>query len=91
MGILSASFNGLLWVLEEIRKREEEELYNEDAVKAELAELYARLESGSIQEEEFERRESELVERIERIRERQRNSEGEARPRARRKRQARSP
>ena len=64
MGLISAPVRGLLWVFEEIAKRAEQELYDEDAVKAELTELYHKLEASAISEEEFGRREAELVTRL---------------------------
>ena len=67
MGFLSAPVRGLFWVFEEIAKRVDQELYNEDAVKAELTDLYRKLEAGSITEEEFARHEAELVSRLEAI------------------------
>lgn len=70
MGLVTAPFRGLLWVFEEIADRAEKELYDEDAVKAELMEIYRRLEAGSLSEEEFNRREAELVERLGKIDER---------------------
>jgi len=69
MGLLSAPARGLLWVFEEVAKRAEQELYNEDEVKAELTDLYMKLEAGSITEQEFGRREAELVSRLEAIEE----------------------
>ena len=42
-------------------------MYNEDAVRAELMDIYSRLESGVLSEEEFSKREAELVERLEAI------------------------
>ncbi len=47
--------------------RAEEELYDEEAAKAELFEAYRQLEAGSLSEEEFARREAEIVERLEEI------------------------
>ena len=67
MGLVTAPFRGLLWVFEEIAERAEKELYDEDAVKAELMEIYRKLEAGSLSEAEFNRREAELVERLEKI------------------------
>jgi len=69
MGLLSAPFRGLLWVFEEVAKRAEQELYDEDAVKTDLTDLYMKLEAGSITEEEFGRQEAELVKRLEAIEE----------------------
>lgn len=69
MGLLSAPFRGLFLLFEEIADRAEKELYDEDGVKAELTELYRRLEAGSLSEDEFGRREAELVLRLEEIEE----------------------
>lgn len=76
MGFLSAPFRGLVKVFEEIAERAEGELYNEDAIKAELMDLYKKLESGVINEEEFGPREAELVERLEAIEEHKRVKAG---------------
>lgn len=67
MSFFSAPIRGLIRVFEEIADRAEQELYNEDAVKAELMAIYKQLESGTMSEEEFEKREAELVERLEAI------------------------
>ncbi len=71
MGLLSLPFRGLLRIFEEVADRAEKELYDEDAVKAELTDIYMRLEAGSLTEEEFDRREAELVERLGEIEEHQ--------------------
>ncbi len=60
---------GLLRVFEEIAERADHELYDEDAVKAELMDIYAKLEAGSLSEAEFTRREVVLVERLQEIEE----------------------
>jgi gas vesicle protein GvpG len=67
MGLLTAPFRGLFFVFREIAKRAEEELYDETAVMAELTDLYKRLETNSLSEEEFSRREASLVRRLEAI------------------------
>lgn len=69
MSFLSFPLRGLLRVFEEVAERAEDELYNEDAVMAELTELYKKLEAGALNEDEFNERESELVERLEAIEE----------------------
>lgn len=79
MGLLSIPFRGMIRVFEEVAKRAEEEIYNEDAVKAELTDLYMKLEAGGITEEEFERREAELVQRLEEIERYQRQKQRRAR------------
>ncbi len=78
MGLVTAPLRGLLWVFEEIADRAEKELYDEDAVKAELMEIYRKLEAGSLTEDDFNRREAELVERLQRIDERKTGRRGRA-------------
>ncbi len=63
-------------MFEEVAERAENELYDEDAVKAELTDLYMKLEAGSLSEEDFNRREAELVERLEEIEEHNRRRAG---------------
>jgi len=62
-------FKGLFFIFKEIGKRVEEELTDEDSVKQQLAELYRMLETGRITEKEFDKREGELIERLEEIEE----------------------
>ena len=69
MGFLSMPIRGLMRVFEEVANRAEEERYNDDAVKVQLMELYKALEASAITEAEFEKREAELVERLEEIEE----------------------
>ena len=70
MGILTAPLNGLLRVFEEIAARAEQELNDDEAVKAELMALYSKLEAGAISEEEFEQQEMALALRLEQIEQR---------------------
>lgn len=76
MGLLTTPFRGLLRVFEEVAEQAEHELYNEDAVKAELMELYQRLEAGSLSEEDFAHHEAALVQRLEEIEERNQRRAG---------------
>jgi hypothetical protein len=64
MGILSTPVRGLFRVFEEIAHQAEDELYNEDALKAQLVELHRRFEAGGIKEEDFDREEVALIKRI---------------------------
>lgn len=69
--ILLAPFRGLLWIFQEINNAAEQELVNEaDNITAQLSELYLRLESGSISEEEFDEQEKVLLDRLEELDER---------------------
>jgi hypothetical protein len=54
-------------VFEKVAEQADAELYNEDALHAELTDLYFKVEAGSLSEEEFARREAELVTRLEEI------------------------
>jgi hypothetical protein len=65
--ILLAPMKGVVWIAEKIQEAAEEELLDEEQVKRELTELYMRLETGRITEEEFTTQEEELVERLEAI------------------------
>jgi len=65
MAFLIDSF--LLFIAETILEEAEKELMNEDEVRQDLRGLYEQLESGRITEEEFEKREEELVKRLEEI------------------------
>lgn len=76
MGLLSAPFLGLLRVFEEVADQADQELYGDGEVKAELMDIYQKLEAGSLTEDEFDRREAELVERLEAIEERQHSRRG---------------
>ena len=67
MAFLIDSF--LLFIAEKILEQVEKELMNEDEVRQELRELYEKLESGRITEGEFEKREEDLVKRLEEIEE----------------------
>lgn len=67
MGLL---LNGLMYVFKEIAERADQEMNDDEAVKADLMALHAALEAGSISEEDFEARELELVTRLQEIEER---------------------
>ena len=68
--ILMAPFKGVLWIFEEIHKAAKQERQGEsESITAELQKLYMLLESGSISEEEFDQRESHLLDRLDSIQE----------------------
>jgi hypothetical protein len=63
--LLLAPLHGLLWAagkLSEAASQEREQ--EEEVLKSQLRELYLRLESGQLEEQEFEARESELLDRL---------------------------
>ncbi|MFF2183905.1 gas vesicle protein GvpG [Streptomyces sp. NPDC058155] len=74
MGLISqiltlplAPVRGSVWVLDQVVLAAEREYYDPDPVRKELADLEKELLSGSISEEEFDRREDELLDRLEEI------------------------
>jgi len=63
--ILFSPIKGINWIFKEIHKLAEEELSGEsDRIRESLTELYMQLETGQITEEEFERQESDLLDRL---------------------------
>ena len=60
---------GVTWIGEKLKEQAEQELYNEDAVRAELLALEMYLEMGEISEEEQREKEQTLLERLEEIEE----------------------
>lgn len=64
-----APVKGVVWIAEKIEEQADREFMDEDGVKHRLTELYMRLETGQISEEEFEQQEAALVEQLEAIEE----------------------
>ena len=65
--LLLSPGRGLLFVVKEIAKAAQAELLDDEAIRQELRELYMRLETGRIEEQEFEQREGLLIRRLEAI------------------------
>ncbi len=66
--ILMAPMKGVLWICEQIQEAaEQDQAHEADNITLELQKLYRSLESGSITEEEFEARESKLLDRLDSI------------------------
>ena len=59
-----APVRGTAWVLQQVVSEAERQYYDPAAVQRELAELVERFEAGEIEEDEFDRREDELLERL---------------------------
>lgn len=57
-------FRGLIWVFRTVIERAEQVFYDEEAVKAQLAALYDKLDRGTVTEAEFARQEDELLQRL---------------------------
>ncbi|MCI3271177.1 gas vesicle protein GvpG [Streptomyces cylindrosporus] len=60
-----APVRGSAWVIGQLLTEAERIYYDPAAVRAELARLEEQLEAGEIDEEEFDRREDELLDRLE--------------------------
>ncbi|MER7840044.1 gas vesicle protein GvpG [Streptomyces sp. NPDC096040] len=60
-----APVRGSAWVVEQVLHEAERIYYDPAAIRAELARLEERLEAGEIDEEEFDRAEDELLDRLE--------------------------
>ncbi len=68
--ILLFPFKGLMWVFEEIYEAAEQDRREEgERITQELQQLYAMLERGQIDDAEFDRREVELLDRLDRFQE----------------------
>ncbi|MFI9168525.1 gas vesicle protein GvpG [Streptomyces lincolnensis] len=72
MGLISevlllpfAPVRGSAWVIGQVLHEAERLYYDPATVRAELARLEERLEAGEIDEEEFDRQEDELLDRLE--------------------------
>ncbi|WP_338895043.1 gas vesicle protein GvpG [Streptomyces sp. TG1A-60] len=60
-----APVRGSLWTVRQVLTEAERQYYDPAAVRAELARLEQRLDAGEIDEEEFDRLEDELLDRLE--------------------------
>jgi hypothetical protein len=66
--LLMFPIRSVLWIIREIHNAAQEELANEaDSITAELSNLYMRLDTGKISEEEFAAEEKTLLERLDKI------------------------
>lgn len=66
--ILMSPCKGLLWVFQEIHKNAAEELDGEaERIRDELTDLYMMLETEQIAEDEFDRREAALLDRLDQL------------------------
>ncbi|MFC9478981.1 gas vesicle protein GvpG [Streptomyces griseus] len=81
MGLISnlltlplAPVRGTVWVLEQVVHAAEEEYYDPEPVRARLAQLEQDLIDGLIDDEEFDRREDELLDRLDEIEEYRQNA-----------------
>ncbi len=76
--LLTFPIRSLFWIFREIHNAAQQELANEsESITAELSDLYMRLETGKISEEEFAGEEKGLLERLDRMQERGRGLQEE--------------
>lgn len=68
-----APMRGTAWVLDQVLLTAEREYYDPEPVRRELVELERELLAGRVGEEEFDRREDELLDRLQWLESRQRN------------------
>jgi hypothetical protein len=66
--ILLAPLKGLTWIAEKIDEVAQKELSDEDSLMDKLMELQMRFELDEIDEEEYNKRENELLERMDAVR-----------------------
>lgn len=66
--ILLFPMKGVKWLAEKVKDAAEQEITDESKVQEELLEVQMRFEMGEITEEEYEKKEKELMERLEAIR-----------------------
>ncbi|OGA47996.1 MAG: hypothetical protein A3F74_07085 [Betaproteobacteria bacterium RIFCSPLOWO2_12_FULL_62_58] len=77
--LLLSPFTSLLWVFKEIHKAVQQEKAGEaEAVTRLLSELYMKLETGAITEEEFAAEEKQLLDRLDAIERRNQGGDEEA-------------
>ena len=62
-----APVRGVVWVVERVKEAAEAEYYDPEPIKRELAALERALLAGEIDEETFDRREDELLDRLDEI------------------------
>ncbi|MEW2080480.1 gas vesicle protein GvpG [Streptomyces sp. NPDC005283] len=60
----AAPLRGAAWVLQQVVDEAERQYYDPSAIQGELARLAEQLDAGDIDEAEFDRREDELLERL---------------------------
>ncbi|GAA2393673.1 gas vesicle protein GvpG [Streptomyces glaucosporus] len=73
----AAPFRGAGWVLRQVVAEAERQYCDPSAVQRELQELSRQLDEGLIDEEEFDRREDELLDRLQAIQERLQGDQGD--------------
>ena len=75
--ILLAPIKGLVFLGKKISEVAEQELSDEGSIKEQLMELQLKFEMDEIDEEEYDRREGELLDQLDQLRSREQNREKE--------------
>ena len=76
--ILLSPVHGMLWIVRKVHEAARQELESEkENITAQLTELYMRLETKQITEEEFDAREKALLDRLDQLDERDSDTVGE--------------
>ena len=70
--LLLGPVKGVVWIAEQVREAAEREYYDEEAVVAALARLNEDLDAGRLSDQEFARREDDLLARLAQVRARAR-------------------
>ncbi len=66
--ILLAPLKGVIWAVEKVRAAALEEVEAQhERITSQLSEMYMMLETGRITEEEFDKREKELLDRLDKL------------------------
>lgn len=65
--ILFAPVNGVVWLAEQIKEAAEADMFDESKIRESLLALQMKLELEEITEEEYQERETELMERMDEI------------------------
>jgi len=66
----SGPIRGLIWIAEKVAEQADREMYDEESIRGQLAELEIRYELGEINDEKYQAKEDDLIERLKVIRER---------------------
>lgn len=61
---VSGPVGGVLWIADQVRGAAERELYDEEAIRQQLADLEEQYEGGELAEEEFDAASDELFQRL---------------------------
>ena len=61
---VSGPIRGVIWIAEQVAEQADREMYDEEAIRGQLAELEIRYELGEINDEEYQAEEEDLLSRL---------------------------